>query len=466
MASNSKVDLLRGFLGSLPESVAGRLARAVEIDRLNDGKSLPHDLILESLRPTLREGEPTQRMATPMRAFCRPFEDLLTNATTATKHKGRIARNSITPVWNWLAQTVIPGPLNAYSLAIKMAVMGGRSEEMKAKTVEFWNVASREIRSKLDTESGRRVARVALNNAAVVEDAREMALMLAAGKDVCELQDRLPRVIPEMTDDIIHAFREIYDRVSQSAPDSAAYLPLIVMSRLEHPWEALRLPVNVSRTAQETLIARTDMGLVGEVLFDTIEAYSAAIREARPNQFSADAVVAHLRGFTTFTNGMVKEIELRRDGTWGQRLMKDRTAVAEVMDGFMERAPREILAAVPTHKSGAYAGGPRVPDFTHPADPEKTGRALSYAHLIAGCRSLAAAASFGGSLKNADDQIGVELEGYNDSLIRELRSAAGEMRMHADQYLAVAIELTGILFSAEEGEFLRRRGQAAVAVAA
>ena len=466
MPAKEKSDLLRSFLGSLPESIANRLARAVEVDRLNNGTVLPHDLILEGLRPALRKAVPKERTANPIRAFCRPFEDLMINETPREKLKGRIPRNSVTPVWNWLAQTLIPDELNTYSIAVKMAVLGGKTDDLRNKTAEFWREASQAIQSKLNSESGRKAARIALGGNAVVDDAWEMALMMSVGADVCELQDRLPPEIPVVNDDIMRAFRDVYDRVVESVPDAAAYLPLVVMSRLDHPWEALRLPLTISRKTQETMLAATDMGLVGEILFSIIERHSAAIRAARPNQFSADALIGNLEGFTTLTSGMVKEVELRRDGAWGQRVIKDRAAVAEVMDGFMERALKEIRAALPTQKTGSYSGGPRVPDFSRPADPERSDRALSYARLIAGCRRLAASASFAASLRKVDDEIGTELESYNDALVREMRAATGDARLHAEQYFAVATELTATLFSAEEGEFLRRRGHAATSVAA
>ena len=462
MASREKTELLRAFLGSLPMGIAGRLARAVEVDKLNNGKMLPHELILESLRPTLRSVDHSQRTQTPMRVFCRPFEDLLSNDPRQKKQKGRIARGSITPVWNWLAQDLIPEQLNAYSLAVKTAVMGYRADELRTRTAEFWKSASDALRTKLGSESGRRAARTVLSGDAVVEDAAEMALMLPAGAEICELQDKLPRTLPSLSEDMVQIFREAYERMATTHPDVAAYLPLVVMSRLERPWEALRLPLAVTRTSQETLIASTDMGLVGEILFAAIETHSTAIRATKANQFNADALLSNVEGFTTLSNGVVKEVELRRDGVWGQRLIKDRAAVAEVMDGFMDRAPKEILAALPMQKSGSYSGGPKVPDMSRPADPEKSDRALSYARLVAGCRRFAAAGSFAASLKRADEEIATALQSYNEEIVRELRAASEEKRLNAEQFAAIATELTALLFSPEEGEFLRRRGRAAL----
>jgi hypothetical protein len=460
--ANNKIESLQAFLSALPASVAARLARAVEVDRLNDGKTLPHDLILEGLRPALRTAEQSGRTPTPMRAFCRPFEDFLVAERKGVKQKGRIARSSITPVWNWLAQTLIPDALNAHSIAVKTAVLSGRAEEVKAKTVEFWTLAAQAIRSRLETENGRRAARQVLGGEAALEDAQEMALLLSIGSEIGEFQDRLPRQLPTLTDEVVHLFNEAYDRIGALNADAAPYLTVLVMNRLEQPWEALRLAHSIAREPQET---GTDMGLVGELLFGDIEEHAAAIRTARPERFNADSLVAHVDAFTALTGGMVKEAELRCDGQWGQRLMKDRAAVGEVMDGFMEKAPREVLAALPVQTSGSFSGAPKTPDVSRPADPEKSDRALSYARLIAGCRRSAAGASFAASLKKAEEELILTLKTYNDEIVRELRAAEGERRVHADQFFALAAELTALLFSPEEGEFLRRRGRAAISAA-
>ena len=54
---STKTEQLQGLLGALPPLVASRLAKAIEIDRLSEGRSLPHELILDGLRPVLRRGK-------------------------------------------------------------------------------------------------------------------------------------------------------------------------------------------------------------------------------------------------------------------------------------------------------------------------------------------------------------------------------------------------------------------------
>src|SRR5438105_4198135 len=99
---------LQNLLDGLPAQTAMRLARAIEVDRLAGGVALPHEMILSALRPALRAPANVERTPTPLRVFCRPFEDLIVNQTVKEKQKGRISRANIVVVWNWLSQTVIP----------------------------------------------------------------------------------------------------------------------------------------------------------------------------------------------------------------------------------------------------------------------------------------------------------------------------------------------------------------------
>ena len=155
---------------------------------------------------------------------------------------------------------------------------------------------------------------------------------------------------------------------------------------------------------------------------------------------------------------------MRRDGKWGQRLMKDRSALAEVMDGFMERAPKELSGALPTVKN--ISGGPKSPDFSRPVDAEKIDRALRYSRLVMGCKPFAVAGSFGASVKKAEEDMCQILRSYNEDVVKELRTTDDKRRAVAESQFELCAKLTAILFSEEEAELLRRRGRAALGAAA
>ena len=463
MLTPEKAGLLQSFLGSLPEGLASRLAKAVEVDRLADGAGLPHDMILDGLRPVLRNSESPQRTPTPLRLFCLPFEDLLVNGARKEKQKGSILRSSVAPVWTWLGGTLIPDETRSYREEIKSLVLAYKLEEALECASKFWPFAGETLRNAMAADH--KQARAILNGDLVFGDAEDMSLLLSAGSAMVEIQQLLPKPAPALTDELLWNLRRIYDRVAESVVDAVPYVPVMAMARLAKPWEALKLALLVTHQTQDTLISSTDMGLVGDILFNRMEDCRRAIHAARHPNFDVAALLENLTGFTDISSAIVKEVEILRRGKWGQRLLKDRAAVGAVMDGFMERAPKEIAAALPSQKTG-FTGSSRVSDFSRPADPDRVERALRYAGLMDGCRRLAAAASFGAKLQDAMDEAMQTLRGYNEDVVKELRTAAGPRREVAERQFELAAELTSLLFSPEEADLLRRRGKAAVSSAA
>jgi hypothetical protein len=358
---------------------------------------------------------------------------------------------------------IAPEESRRYAADFRGYVLSGKHSEAQDRAAAFWPVAARAIRDTLGDAARAKAARTVLGGDLVVADAAEMALLLAVGDDVAQIQRLLPKALASLSEDHLWSLREIYGRLVANAPDAAPYVAVIAMHRLAKPWEALKLPLNISRQTQDTLISLTDMGLVGEIIFGDIEAYCAAVHGARHPNFDVDALIENLSRFTMLSSGIVKGIEMRRDGKWGQRLLRDRAALADVMDGFMERAPKELASALPLQKGSLV--GAKLADFSRPIDAEKVERARRYALLVAGCQPLAAAASFGASAKEAYEDMRQLLRAYNEDVVKELRTAPEPRRAIVESQFDFVSGLTATLFSDEEADFLRRRGKAALQAA-
>jgi hypothetical protein len=457
-----KTGLLQAFLGSLPQEIAMRLARAVELDRLMDGKGLPHEAILTGLRPILRQAGQPVRTMTPLRLFCRPFEDLLTSATSRVKQKASLSRANVAPIWLWLSRTLAADETQAFVAETKALILTQKMDEAMARAALFWTLAGNKIREALASDAGRKAARAALNGDIAVADAEEIALLLLAGIDVLKIQSVLVKPLARLSEDLLWQLRAIYDDLITRNPDAAPYVAVIAMNRLSRPWEALKLPLQICRQTQDTLISQTDMGLVGEILLGRMDNLKAAILSTRHPIPDVEKLLAEVASFAEMSSAIVKEIEVRRDGEWGQRLLKDRTAVGNVMDGFLDRAPKELAQALPLQKST----GPKLADFSRPIDPEKQAVALRYVKLATGCRNFAAASSCAAKQKTSTEDMGNYLRRHNEDLVKELRGADPAKRTAAESQFEFCVELTALLFSEEEAELLRRRGRAAQSAAA
>ncbi len=462
MLPEDKSGLLRAFLGGLPSDMAMRLAHAVEVDRLMDGHVLPHEVILEGLRPVLQSGIQHARMPTPLRLFCTPFEDILTSVPRTKKLKAAVARSSVLPVWLWVSRNLMPEQTQAFVGDVKRLILMQKLEEAIARAGQFWTEAGTKIRATLTDPASRKAARIALNGDAVLADAEEMALLLMAGPEVLTIQAVLPKPVAHLNEELLWRLREIYDGLVERNPDAAPYVAVIAMNRLTKPWEALRLPLLICRGKGDTLISKTDMGLVGEILFGRMEDLQTAILGVRHPQIDADKLLAQVAAFVELSSGIVKEIEVRRDGEWGQRLLKERGVIGSVMDGLMERGPKELALALPVQKGP----GPKMADFGRHPDPDRQAVALRYAKLVAGSRKFAAAASFGAKQKTAHDEMINFLRRHNEDLVKELRTGDPAKKAIAEGQFDLCVEFTVLLIGEEEAELLRRRARAALSAAA
>lgn len=241
MISQERCELLKSHSDSLSEEIAVHLARAVEIDRLVDDRSLPHDMMLEGARPTLRRLNGSDRTPTPLRAFCLPFEDLFTVVPRTIKQKGRIARDSVHPIWTWVSQVLLPLETSDYCRNFKAAIAVADHAGGKVIAASFWPLAAKAMRAALTNDAGRSTARRILANDLVIADAEEAALLLGIAPAVMAIQDILPKPTPVLTDELLSALRAIHDGLIRTAPDAAPYVAVIAMNRLAHPWEAFKL---------------------------------------------------------------------------------------------------------------------------------------------------------------------------------------------------------------------------------
>jgi hypothetical protein len=459
MISADKQQLLSGFLCKLPEPVAARLAKAVEVDRLTGGQGLPHDVILDALRPQLRQAAQPARMPTPQRFFCQPFEDLLIVRQRNAKQKGRIARSSIEPVWNWLANELMPARHHELTAAIRDAILYSRLSDVEQRAAELWDDSAATLKTALADEKKMTAAAKKLGGVAAAEDAAEIALILRGAREIEKLQNRLSKPIVSLTDADIAFLRDAYDRLTTSDPDLPPYVPLVVLGRLERPWEVLRVVAALTRKTTDTLIAATDLAVVGDLLFSDLDVYVKKLQSARAADFESEAVLHDLASFAELASGMVKELGFRRDGKWGQNLAKDRAAVAEVMEGLLAKAPREILGALPLSRANVSGKGPRPLDFSRPHDPERTATAKRYAHLMVHSRPFAEATAFSAKLNAAFDETANALRAHGEEIVREFRAATVEARANLDVHFEPMLELCTLVLGGEEAALIRRRAR-------
>jgi hypothetical protein len=194
-----------------------------------------------------------------------------------------------------------------------------------------------------------------------------------------------------------------------------------------------------------------------EQMFGELELHTLAIRNARPADFNEQDLIANLAAFAKLSGALLREHGTNSGDKNAQRLAKHRAAVTDIMNGFMERAPRVILAALPIRKFGAFGfTNPKRIDLSRAADEGKVEHARSFAQLLVHCRPLAVPLGFDAEFRPALDETISALRRYGEDIAREVRASTSESRDFAEAHLGVALELFTIVLGKQEADLLRR----------
>ena len=460
MKSSAREQELKNFLASLPADKASKLAAAVERSRLAGEKGLPADLILDGLRPTLKRVG-LRRSPTAQRLFCEAFADFLVEHREF-KQAGRISRSTIRVLWKWLSKEGLRSTLSEYEHGITHCVLSRDSRRETELVNQLQSDVASVLHAALERVNGasteRRILAVKFGGDDALYDVEEIAMLLSSASDLAPLRGLLPKRIDTLSDQHIGLIRDIYEELAARKPELCPYVGLLVLGRLRRPWEVLRLAGITSSRQNAPLFSQHDMGLIGDILLADMENLALDIASVRPDTLDPDALLNKLDRFTQMSGGLVREIGSKRDGKWGQRLIKIRHLASDAMESLVTRAPREITAALPVLKLGAFGGrGPKRPDLARDPDPGKLDRALVWGKLLAGSTPYAGGGDFYQAHKDAFDEVSNFLLAYTESLVVELKTLDFEKRPRAQTFLSHTESLSAAILGHEEAEQIRRR---------
>jgi len=454
---------LAAIVDSLGAGEVRKLAVAIERNRLSGQDKLPYVSLLDSLRPALRASEAT-RVPTPLRLFCKPFEGLLITGELETKLAGRISRATIMPVWAWLADDLMPERHGELTAGIARHILHGNSVAMTDLTATLQTEAAAAIRSALaglDREDPdfQRVAHK-LGGETRLRDAEEMAKILRQGARFEALCRDLPKPpIDNVTEPMIHDFKEICGRFSECVRGGSKYGAVIIMGRLTHPWQILRLARTYEGTMDDTRIKRTELAYVSDLLSEEVSEVANAIAK----ESDRDKLVLKLSIFVTQFSGITAEVQIQKQGEWGRRLLSARAKVAKTIEPLIRRSYDAIEEALPRHKLRSGRRQPGRPDLSRPIDEESAEKAKSVSMFFQDIRPFAGKAAFSMTLNETIATLTEDLHYYGSQLVEVIRRGDDLEFEQAWDYLRLTADILEPI-DRSAAEVLRRRAAAAEVV--
>jgi hypothetical protein len=148
-------DRIREYLLQLPPRARARLL--AETERLHlCGEDIPDTgLVLSALRAEFRKDDRSHnRVGNPSRYFFQPLEPVLVDTTPEHANCGQISRGSLSAIWEWISQNLLPTMAGEYNEGMKKVLIAGNPREAQQFAVAFQTKVSKYLEGMLASESG------------------------------------------------------------------------------------------------------------------------------------------------------------------------------------------------------------------------------------------------------------------------------------------------------------------------
>ena len=454
---------LAQYLEKLPEPMLLKLAYGLEREKLRGTKGLPFDQLISALRPLLATiGGERPGLPDPMRQFCQPFEDLLVTDGSHPR-TGQIARSAIALVWAWLENDLLPDALPDLCRHVTEKTLQGDEAELEAAVSVMHASASSamlaELKRARQDAAYRRELEHRLSGEEGLEDARKIADVLSIAPAMLELQKVLPKSTENFDEVMVGQARELYDKVSEEAPDRAIYIAYGVAGRLQEPHQVLRLARRIAHQRDDTVISQTELAVLGEDLLAGMEEIAAQAEAARPGRTDLEKMLEQVKRFTRLSKGLTSEIDLRRCGEWGQRLLAARAKISAALAEELSRIELILVRALPLQQIGVYGrGAPQRPDLGAAPGEDRSEKATKALRFLHGMTPYAEAVGAQSHCCSVTKQVNAYLDAYEDRLLEEIRLCDGDKRENASFYLELVAHFREELGYMDQADILRRRG--------
>jgi hypothetical protein len=466
-----KLQQIADLLKAMPPEKAAMLARALTAMRASDGSSLPTELLLEALGPTLRLGRPDR--SSLRRMICMPLEPFLTDEEQRDTTAGLIQRAMLVPWWDALdavagqeiaafeaelqSQLGADAALDALAIRVRAAAATWTATLL---TVSAGTAMPPSVRTLVKNPGARAMLQQAFE---ILQEAEPLtaaiaAVTAAAEHDKVMIDGRFVDLPP----DVVSVAKRHYVILAASNVTVTRYFALAILNRLEKPWLIFRFTRALALQRDATIVANTEFGGLGERLLEELERTATEVDAANPRgRMSAhladfDKVRMLVGRYIDCTEGVLNEIDLRRDSAWGETMLRSRSRMREALDEdrlqAAEDAIREVLIErLPQAPNARRSGGnAEAPDPM--AVMARAERAIQLLTFIA---HRAGRQGFGSPARKVLDGLVAEIDKCCEDLIADVRLDPTDGR--ARRLLAPATALVTQLFPAERGGILTRR---------
>ena len=301
-------------------------------------------------------------------------------------------------------------------------------------------------------------------------DIDELASCLELSAIVRSALPKLSEWVSKMSEERASSARLAYNDACDIRSDAGPLLFEMLAAHLPDDFRILRVISAVMDRPNDKFWASSEVGVFGERVLADIEKNIAYIETFDPGKGEAEGRKAALAAqkISQEITEVEQSVNLNKDGPWGRRISKYKQGVAQAVEGRMNAAEKELLAALPLRPISILGGkkGKGVPQLSAEPDEVQTRRLTSVLVFIADVRSCAAQSGYGSSRAKVLEKLNSRLDQYIEDILHIVRTGDGGDQGLARLYVDLAAGYIAYSRDEKTAEIVRRRAAAAMAAAA
>lgn len=444
------VDRLRDYLNGLKPEARALLIAEIERSALNGTEVPGAELILEALRPTIRQSpEPIARVGSPVRHFFRPLEPFLVNSNAPRVLVGRIDRSSLLPIWEWIGRDLLPPAAKTYAREATTALLNGDIKKADRLAHGFQDAVAAAIWRNIDParneDRNRRRFAAQLPLPRALEDLQVLHRVLVNREFLDRLATRVPANVSNLADEQLD---NIVGLLRQPSAEGLQPALILILGRLGAWWQLIRLAVRSAESDVASRVAAAPLAPAVTLVFAEIR---QRVDELRLNLLHGQMgqATATCRELHSAIRALRTEINLAGDNAWSRELAALRGSVSDLLRPELEGMEGRVRRLLRPRPARDIKAGSTL-DACDIAETE------ARIELVAACRNFASELAINQIAPKVYHDILHYFDTGAPALLESLRSAGEADRPFRQSQMDAAIRFAGKLFGAEYASLLSK----------
>jgi hypothetical protein len=356
-----QAERIRKYLGHLTSQARSSLLVEIERMQMYDEDISGFEIILAELRAEFRRsGEKQNRIGNPSRYFFKPIEALFVDRSPERANSGQISRGSLSAIWEWINQDMLPSMARDYCERMKQVIVKGDPDEAKSIVAGFQSKTIKILEALLSTERGVADVRSCLGkytgSRASFDDLMKILLALRLRDAIVGFNEALPAKVDNFDGDPpLAQIRGLLDAFVAKHPEAMPFGLTMVAKRLKVPWQLARLATRSARGKNATEIAATRYAISIPMVLDHLDDRRIELNHAlRSNRITiAKDILTDIYDIEHALRSWIDRID---QTDWGKRLGGVMAAVAADLKTELQSIPgnvHHVLGSLALHRHHA-----------------------------------------------------------------------------------------------------------------